>query len=192
MNEFIWHQDNVLSEEFCQQVIDKFESLPHHHRHREGIVADGVRRHIKQSYDHLINNNNDEWKDIDKVFFDKLSYGLQTYSEYLKGINPKLSYIVGNKARDTGYQIQKTMPGGFYHWHHDFCVRTEGPRILTYIWYLNTITEGGYTEFVDGTSIQPKQGKMVIFPATWTCLHRGVPPIFEEKYIVTGWMYIKG
>lgn len=190
MNEFIWQCSNVLSGEFCQQVIDKFESLPYTKR-QEGVVLNGiVRRDIKQSFDYKIDKNDDEWKDIDKVFYDKLSYGLETYSDYLKEIHPELSYIIGNNARDSGYQIQKTMPGGFYNWHHDFFVQTQGPRILTYIWYLNTITEGGYTEFVDKTLIQPEQGKMVIFPATWTCLHRGVPPVFEKKYLVTGWLCI--
>ena len=32
-------------------------------------------------------------------------------------------------------------------------------------------------------------GKLLIFPATWTYMHRGNVPISEDKYIVTGWLY---
>ena len=59
--------------------------------------------------------------------------------------------------------------------HHDSMmgeyVLTRGVRCLTYIWYLNDIDEDGYTEFIDGTKVQPKTGRICIFPATWTFIH---------------------
>jgi hypothetical protein len=67
----------------------------------------------------------------------------------------------------------------------------HGSRALTFIWYLNDVTDDGYTEFIDGTRIQPETGKLLIFPATWTYLHRGVSPKTETKYICTGWIYSK-
>lgn len=63
------------------------------------------------------------------------------------------------------------------------------PRYFTFIWYLNDIHEDGYTEFIDGTKIQPETGKMIIFPSTWTYTHRGYPPKSEVKYICTGWIH---
>ena len=62
-------------------------------------------------------------------------------------------------------------------------------RKLTFIWYLNDIKDGGYTEFIDGTKIKPEVGKLVIFPASWEFLHRGVPPKSEDKYLCTGWVH---
>lgn len=90
---------------------------------------------------------------------------------------------------DSGYQIQRTLPGDFYTWHTDACAENSKVRQLTYIWYLNDVHDDGYTEFLNGTRIQPETGKMIIFPATWTYLHRGYPPKSETKYIVTGWVY---
>ena len=60
------------------------------------------------------------------------------------------------------------------------------------MWYLNTIEEkdDGYTEFIDGTKIQPVVGRLIFFPATWTFLHRGYPPKVK-KYLCNGWMHAR-
>jgi len=62
-------------------------------------------------------------------------------------------------------------------------------RVLTFIWYLNDIEEDGYTEFMDGTKVQPKTGRFCLFPATWEYHHRGYPPKSQTKYICTGWLH---
>ena len=95
---------------------------------------------------------------------------------------------------DTGYQIQKTSPNSGYTWHDDFDpsydnTSSAGIRVLSFIWYLNDVSEGGYTEFIDGTKIQPERGKFLIFPSTWNFIHRGFPPKKESKYIITGWLH---
>ena len=54
---------------------------------------------------------------------------------------------------------------------------------------MNDGGEEGVTEFIDGTIITPKAGKLLIFPATWCYLHRGLPPKVGRKYIATGWLY---
>ena len=92
---------------------------------------------------------------------------------------------MGRFEDDTGYQIQKTQPGDYYIWHHD----QTTSRLVTFIWYLNDVKDDGYTEFIDGTRIQPEAGKLIIFPATWDFLHRGVSPKTETKYICTGWVH---
>ena len=68
----------------------------------------------------------------------------------------------------------------------------DASRVYTYIWYLNTIKkkDGGYTQFIDGTKMQPKAGRLVMFPALWPYLHRAFPPKVR-KYICTGWIYAK-
>ena len=45
-----------------------------------------------------------------------------------------------------------------FRWHNDFSLDKQyGLRMLTLIWYLNDVEEGGETEFVDGTIVKPKQ-----------------------------------
>ena len=48
--------------------------------------------------------------------------------------------------------------------------------------------ESGETEFLyQKQKIVPKAGRVIIFPGSFTHLHRGNPP-YEPKYIATGWL----
>ena len=177
---FIYTERDALPRSFCNNVIEKFEQDD---RKRQGQVGGGVHLDIKRSSDLSISQFCD-WKSYDQAFFQSLSSGLKKYlrflpDEYIK--NRALSEL-GN---DTGYQIQRTQPNDYYIWHHD----QTTTRLVTFIWYLNDIKDGGYTEFIDGTRIQPEAGKLIIFPATWDFLHRGVSPKTETKYLCTGWVH---
>ena len=175
----VWF-DDTLETDFCKKVIKKFNKDD---RSVSGHTASGYTPDIKQSKDLMISEHED-WKEEDEVFFNSLNTNLQEYAKYLTdewGIKCPLD-------SDTGYQIQKTKPGGFYHWHDDFHSENRHfYRTITYIWYLNTPRQG-QTEFSCGESIKPVTGKLVLFPSTWDRVHRGTPPE-TMKYICTGWMY---
>lgn len=40
-------------------------------------------------------------------------------------------------------------------------------KLLTFIWYLNTVDEGGETEFLDYHKVKSEKGKLVLFPSEW-------------------------
>jgi hypothetical protein len=63
-----------------------------------------------------------------------------------------------------------------------------------FVWsvYLNDVKEGGETEFLHFSKrVKPKKGRIVIWPAGFPYLHRGNPPISNEKYLLTSWMTLK-
>ena len=170
-----------LSPQFCQSVIDKFETDKNRYA---GVTSAGFSPATKQSTDLLISDN-ESWAPEDRVFCEALSNGLFKYQDHMnKGAVWDNNYISGF---DIGYQIQRTSPGGFYNWHHD----AANSRFLTFIFYLNDVKNKGYTEFCDGTRVQPRAGQLLIFPATHQYVHRGVPPQDELKYIMTGWVHTK-
>ena len=179
-SDFIYIQKDALPRSFCNNVIQKFELDD---RKRQGQVGSGVRLEIKRSCDLSITGKED-WVSYDEAFFKSLNNALK---EYLKFIPQEFIQFkaLSRFEDDTGYQIQKTQPGDYYIWHHD---QTK-TRLVTFIWYLNDVKDDGYTEFIDGTRIQPEAGKLIIFPATWDFLHRGVSPKTETKYICTGWVH---
>ena len=58
--------------------------------------------------------------------------------------------------------------------------------------FLNTIDEGGETEFLEqGLRFKPKAGDVLIWPAYFTHPHRGNPPLSNDKYLATGWVELK-
>ena len=186
MNQLIWTKQNALTEEFCSHVIHKFE---HDERKSKGLVGAGLKLDTKRSTDLSISILSD-WKEEDNVFYNSLQEGLEQYNDYCLGINLALNFrCQSTSCSDSGYQIQRTQPEEFYEWHNDWDITSTKSRVVTFIWYLNDIQDGGYTEFADGTHIQPETGKLLFFPATWTYAHRGVSPKSETKYICTGWIY---
>jgi hypothetical protein len=149
-----------------------------------GRTLRGIDLTVKDSLDLPISRL-EEYKTFDSVLFESLSKYLSFYvNDCFFPCRHESKGLI-----DTGYQIQKTSPGSVgYTWHHDFILfNSYSPRILTFIWYLNTVEEGGETEFITGEKIKPEQGKLLMFPATWSMGHRGLPPISGEKYICTGW-----
>ena len=188
--DFIWIKDKSLSKSFCKKMVERFDKSKDSY---DGLVGTGrVDRNLKQTKDLGISDS-DGWKKEDKILFQALKEGLNEYGIVCRGYHHNLN-ISGDilEVFDTGYMIQKYEPGGFYDWHHDWTMHEGSSRVYTYIWYLNTIKkkDGGYTQFIDGTKIQPKVGRLVIFPALWTYLHRAFPPQVP-KYICTGWVYAK-
>ena len=147
---------------------------------------------VKQTSDLKISGL-DGWEDEDKVLFKSLKESMDEYYNHCTSIHPCLQ-VSGDAFdfNDTGYQIQRYEPEGYYEWHQDWTMDLDSARLYTYIWYLKTIKKGddGYTQFIDGTKVRPKAGRIVVFPALWPYLHRAYPAKVR-KYICTGWIYGK-
>jgi hypothetical protein len=78
--------------------------------------------------------------------------------------------------------------GGFHKWHYENAALMTANRRFVVQAYLNTINEGGETEFLyQNKRIKAVQGTIIIFPAAYTHVHRGNPPIGQDKYILTTW-----
>ena len=191
----IWEKKNSLDKETCQGMISKFIVDPDK---RPGFTLSGLNLDSKKTTDLKISNL-DNWKSFDSKIFESLVKGIDDYKKYVTELDERIviPFYYNYDVHDSGYQIQMydaskgNETGGFYTWHNDFYVDGAGTRILTFMWYLNDVIEGGETEFIDGTKIKPEEGKLVIFPSTWDMVHRANPPISNNKYICTGWIYLK-
>ena len=187
---YIWQVPNSLTDEFCDELIKKFEEDPAGKKYK-GVVGNGPAPDIKETYDLCIDST-PLWKNEDSFICIKVSRMVREYCQHIQKAVPNIDISNGiHQVRDSGYHIQKYEPNkGFYTWHNDFAFDEEiGSRIFTFIWYLNTVEEGGETEFTKGMKIKAEKGKLVMFPATWTYTHRGCMPYSSEKYILTGWLY---
>jgi hypothetical protein len=60
---------------------------------------------------------------------------------------------------------------------------------MAFTYYLNNVNDGGETEFLYlKKRVKPIEGRLLIWPASYTHTHRGNPPLSHSKYIVTGWI----
>lgn len=88
-----------------------------------------------------------------------------------------------------GANIQHYAPTqGYYKWHCEKSSTYNANRHLVFSTYLNTVTDGGHTEFLhQEKAIEAVEGKTIIFPSDWTYTHKGRVSETQDKYIITGW-----
>jgi len=183
---YIAEYDNALDAQLCDDLIIFFNKSKNK---KEGVTLNGLNKNTKHTTDlHFSYEQNDEFiQYADKVLFEKTNKYIQMYLYEMSVLD------CGETYRDHGYQIQFYKKNeGFYAYHDDkhIDLANREYRILTYLYYLNDVEEGGETEFYNGKiKIKPKKGKLLLFPASWLFPHCGMIPISNDKYILTGWFY---
>lgn len=88
-------------------------------------------------------------------------------------------------------KVQRTSPqGGYHNFHSEHCnLLNSKHTLLAFMLYLNDVYDGGETEFLyQSLRLKPRKNRFVLWPAGFTHLHRGNPPLKSDKYIVTGWI----
>ncbi len=179
---FIYALDNALEKETCQSMINRFEHCTEQQYPGRVGQQEELEQSIKRSTDMRISGRED-WSDIDSKLKQSLSLGLSL----IAGLHP---FFQRNRLNDIGYNMQKSGPGDFYHWHVDAGPGDFSKRQLVAIWYLNDMSgPGGETEFhFQAQRIEPKAGMLILFPPFWTHLHRGNLVAKGDKYIATTWV----
>ena len=180
-NSFIFEKPRALPLDICNEIIRRFEASPD--EQYAGRVGQTVQEEtsIKRSTD-LVVSGKEHWKDIDRELFRSLGQAIVEFREtypFFKG-----------PFKDSGYAIQRTNPGEFYHWHIDGGSHEFSQRQLVALWYLNDVPgPGGRTEFsYQDVQVTPEAGKLVLFPPFWTHEHRNSTLEKGVKYIATTWV----
>ncbi|WP_216900760.1 2OG-Fe(II) oxygenase [Synechococcus sp. CCY 9618] len=91
------------------------------------------------------------------------------------------------------FNLQRYAPGeGFHSWHCDWNTSEEATepirRVLAWILYLNTVPEGGTEFHWQDHHVEAVQGRLAVFPAGLSHLHRGRISQDHTKTIATGWI----
>lgn len=69
--------------------------------------------------------------------------------------------------------------------HVDIGNHNSVRRYLAFFLYLNDVEDGGETKFPYlNLSVQPKSGRLIVFPPMWMFPHAGMPLTNTPKYIV--------
>jgi len=124
---FIYEVAQALPADVCQEAIRRFEAHPdQQYPGRIGQVQDEALE-VKRSTDLRISGR-DDWRDIDRTLSQQL---LETFNEFAR----EFPFFAANSFKDLGYNLQRTSPGEFYHWHVDAGPGVFSDRQLVAIWY---------------------------------------------------------
>lgn len=183
-NSFIFEKKGALPDFLCDNMVARFEqNVADQYIGRLGQTA-GLDQAVKKTTDIFVSGDDKpHWKDVDNNLHRSLALALREFREsypFFKG-----------PFKDMGYNLQRYLPGEYYHWHIDGGSHQFAERQLVALWYLNDMPPeaGGTTDFLfQRLSVQPEKGKLVLFPPFWTHEHRAGVVKAGVKYIATTWV----
>ena len=181
-NNFInaWYMQNKL---ICDDLINLFENSKEKQQGTLGFKNNRIDIKQKNSTDLFLNNYINEICVVD--YLKELSNIVNEY---------KKKYIYSDKHQNNWglteiFKIQRYLPNEGYHmWHTERQGYSSCKRHLTFMTYLNDVTDAGETEFYyQKLKVKPQKGLTLIWPVDWTHTHKGNPSPSQEKAIITGW-----
>ncbi len=168
--------DSALSSEECKLLIAQFEKGIH----VPGESGRGVNISDKDTLE-LPNLRFSDSSVISNTILSRLDPCLSQYCDSYKPCLYK-SYL---KVNDVYTFSKFDKGGGFKRWHSEQGPGNISDRALVFIFYLNNAKSG--TEFLYYPTVKAKEGRCIIFPASYTHTHRS--EINKNlKYIITGWI----
>ena len=195
MINFIEVFDNALTTKDCDYIIDWMNQdgicLPNKKEHKgeilkdySGIAIDALDLLSNKFPEHIAKNQEDNCLNVNNVITSNLIKCIHKYVS----IHPQLKLINPWNYTPT-YNLQKYIPNQRYYANHcENGCRYTADRILVWMFYLNTVNDGGtYFDNYDYT-MDAVKGRCVIWPSYWTHHHRGIVSKTKTKYIATGWI----
>lgn len=187
MQNFIEIYDNAVTDSYCNKVINYFEKLDQEGHILSRQEHEGVPKIAKDTSNYF-SDSIMAFERTSNIFHEFCTSLQSCYYQY----NNKYGIVssLGKHAISESIKIQKTNPSEGYHvWHCESANILSGRRLMLAVLYLNTVNDGGETEFLyQSIRIKPKKRTLILCPGGFTHTHRGNPPLTESKYIVTTWI----
>lgn len=178
-----------LPSSLCDELIDYYE---YNRKYcAQGLSKDneGISRVIKEdkdSFDLCVGSLN--FDNVIGVYREKLQIVLEHYVERYEHSDKVMPYNIKENLNIQKYPIG----GGFKKWHKENAGGVgDIRRHLVFMTYLNNVPDGGTEFFHQKITTRAEKGLTLIWPATWTHVHRGIISKTTEKYIITGWYSFK-
>lgn len=179
--DFVRWFDDALPQELCTRLIDGFESQP-----------DLLTRHGRGREAGLENSG---WAELEITsladaafkgyFIAQVEKYLGIYNAGLRLTLPIPDYRFQQPLRIKRYRANS---GDAFQPHFD-ALGSVSHRYLVFLWYLNDVATGGETEFCDlGIKVSARAGRLLMFPPYWMYQHAGLPPISNDKYILSTYL----
>ncbi|MCW8091954.1 2OG-Fe(II) oxygenase [Alteromonas sp. ASW11-130] len=176
--DFIKVYDNAIDPAVCKILVEKFER----NSAKQILNGKAVREHLPNS----------QWTELDiGRFLDKneTDYMIKTMFKYTNQYNVdcNLQPALPEPGSIDQLILKRYNPNGEdkFELHFD-SLGNVASRYLVVLWYLNDVEEGGETCFPRlDIKVQPKAGRLLIFPPYWLYMHHGNPPISCSKYIAS-------
>ena len=175
--DFIKVYDNALTEEECHKCIQIFET---------GRSKDKFNNDTQKFTQYWISESGH------LQFFENIKNKMtKCHIDYASYLSARLDYdaIFPSNYVFEPFKIKKYEPElkEEFRKHIDTSTKSSSNRFLSTLIYLNDVEEGGQTVFND-VAINPRQGRLILFPPLWLFPHSGRIPISNIKYLLTTYL----
>lgn len=169
--------DEAISRDQCNELIEWFENKAVFNR--SVVIKNGE-------------TAEDDVRTSDSISFPFMSYDLP---DFVTAINKTVWNHIIDYGTEMGVgvygvenpSIQRYRPGQYYKVHSDY--GNSNNRVFSVLLYLNDVYEGGQTYFpYQDFSIEPRAGRLALFPSNYMWPHEAKPPINSTKYAAAYWV----
>jgi len=193
VKDFIGVYDGYIPDEACDQAIELFNKYQDFNKIFSRFTSEGITQESKNDKQLFCTADvlTDQEFNVNKLKLLMVNFDIALRQYY---IETNIKKYTAEDIITDHVKIQKTIPSQGYHvWHVEHGPGREmEKRVIVYSIYLNTVEEGGETEFLyQSQRVKPVKGRIVIWPAGFPYVHRGNPPLSGEKYILTSWINYK-
>jgi prolyl 4-hydroxylase len=173
--------DADLEAEFCSKLIDSFGALERFQQYN----GRNLRRGLEES----------EWTELNVTRLSEPGF-LQMFRRLVDRALLRYNADIGltipipNSPVISDLIMKRYRSGGAekFQLHFD-AINHVSSRYLVMLWYLNDVAAGGATRFPQlELSVDPRAGRLLMFPPYWMYQHEGLPPLKGEKYILSAYL----
>ena len=178
---FVKIYDNVIDEESCKGLIEKFEELQDKHE-----IVNIENKEDRISFNQIELTKSEEWKTVN----DGMMKLFQAYIvQYKKECNIS-EQMWPEKCGFETIRMKRYLANDYdrFDYHVDVKDYATARRFLAFFIYLNDVEEGGETEFLFGR-VKPKMGRLIMFPPMWPWFHAGQKPVSGTKYFIQSYCH---
>ena len=181
LQHYIRTYDDDLDAALCERMVESFHALERFQQPN----GRGVRPGLEHSAWTELNVTRLADTGFLGIFRLGIDRALERYNQDLG-----LAIPVPNSSTTADLVIKRYRPGtGEQFELHFDSIYQKSDRYLVMIWYLNDVAAGGETLFPQlEVAVQPKRGRLLMFPPFWMYQHEGRPPVGSDKYIVSTYL----
>ena len=190
MDNLIRVYDDVIDEESCQKLIEKFESFEDR---LEKVDEEDEGEKIAFKQLQLVKFK--EWESVQNGM-------LKMFQDYIGRY--KMDCNIKDKQWPTEYGYEAIRMKRYlnndsdrFDPHVDVLDYDTSRRFLAFFIYVNDVEVGGETKFLSlyksGTyipfTVTPKRGRLLMFPPMWPWVHAGRKPVSGMKYLINSYCH---
>lgn len=182
LTDYIKCYDNLINDELCQEIIDAYKQSS----------TTYINREQRPTFHEL--NISKKYKAEDPLWIKPQKILTETFIDsvelYMKDVDVARDFPT--KYTFEEYRLKRYEANDYDQFKDHVDVQDYGSarRFVVIFAYLNTVEEGGETNFPRlDFSIQPKQGRILVFPANWQYRHAGLPVRSNDKYIIGSYLH---